>query len=238
MSARNPTSAIVPEQHRGGTNLSLRDFIIGFSDGLTVPFALAAGLAGVLTANTYIIIAGLAEIVAGAISMGVGGYLATRNDLDHYAAERQREIRETHEVPETEIGEVQGILENYGLSPEEATGAAHAIARKRETWVDFMMLFELGLSPPTRGRLWKSPVTIGGAYAIGGFVPLTAYFFVSPPHIALLWSAGVTLVALAVFGFTKGRMTGVNPWRSAAETVLIGGIAALAAYVIALRIRG
>ncbi|MCI4324080.1 MAG: VIT1/CCC1 transporter family protein [Thermoplasmata archaeon] len=212
---------------------SVRDFIIGLSDGLTVPFALVAGLAGVLSNNHYIIIGGLAEIVAGTISMGVGGYLAAQHDAEFYRSERAREEKEVELVPEVERKEVREIFEGYGLTPQEAETTTASLTRRKSSWVDFMMLFELGLPRPRPDRLWRSPLTIGGAYAIGGFVPLSPYFLFPVTSTALGVSAVVTLIALFVFGVARGRATDTNPWKSGVQTLVIGGVAALAAYGLA-----
>jgi vacuolar iron transporter family protein len=212
---------------------SVRDFIIGLSDGLTVPFALVAGLAGVTSNNHIIVVGGLAEIVAGTISMGVGGYLAAQHDADFYRSERAREEREVEEVPETERREVQAIFEGYGLSSEEAANTTAAITRRPSVWVDFMMLFELGLAKPNPERLWRSPMTIGGAYALGGFVPLTPYIVIPTTGTALDVSVVVTAIALLIFGIARGRATGGNPWRTGLQTLIVGGLAAFAAYSIA-----
>jgi len=211
----------------------VRDIVIGMSDGLTVPFALAAGLSGAVDSTRVVITAGLAEIAAGSIAMGLGGYLAARTDAEHYAAERAREKRETIEIPEEEIREVAEVLEKYGLPGGAAQSAAHALSKDRKRWVDFMMKFELGLEEPDPSRARTSALTIAASYIAGGLVPLAPYFFVHSNAAALLVSAGMTLVALFVFGFVKGRFTVKRPLRSAWQTLVVGGLAAGAAYAIA-----
>jgi len=212
---------------------TVRDIVIGMSDGLTVPFALAAGLSGAVDSTRIVITAGLAEIAAGSIAMGLGGYLAARSDAEHYASERVREEREIQEIPDAEAAEVAGVFEGYGLSAADSSRITDALRTKPQAWVDFMMRFELGLEAPDPKRALTSALTIAGAYIVGGFFPLAPYLFVSPARTALLVSVVVTLAALLVFGYIKGRFTGTRPVRSAMQTMLIGGIAAAAAFVIA-----
>jgi VIT1/CCC1 family predicted Fe2+/Mn2+ transporter len=220
------------ERHFTG-GLVVRDAVIGMADGLTVPFALAAGLTGAVDTTWIIVVAGLAEIAAGAIAMGLGGYLAARSDAEHYASERAREHREVREIPGDEAAEVLEVLQRYGLRIDEARPVVEALQKRPEAWVDFMMRFELGLERPDPSRALWSAVTIGGAYAVGGFIPLLPYMLLKHPLTALAVSSAVTLVALAVFGWVKGRFTGMRPMRSALQTVLIGGLAAGVAFAIA-----
>jgi VIT1/CCC1 family predicted Fe2+/Mn2+ transporter len=212
---------------------TIRDVVIGMSDGLTVPFALAAGLSGAVDSTRVVITAGLAEIAAGSIAMGLGGYLAARTDAEHYAAELAREKRETIEIPEEETREVVDLLEEYGLPHASSVEAAHALRKDRKRWIDFMMKFELGLEKPDPKRARSSALTIALSYIAGGFVPLAPYFFVHQNRTALMASVVVTLVALFVFGWVKGRFTVKRPIRSAMQTLLVGGIAAGAAFAIA-----
>lgn len=215
----------------------VRDIVIGMSDGLTVPFALAAGLTGGLagTSNptSIIVTAGLAEIAAGSIAMGLGGYLAAKSDAEHYAKEREREKREVAEIPHEEMKEVAEVFEEYGLTREQTRPLVEALRKQPQKWIDFMMRFELGLEKPDPKRALTSALTIGGAYAVGGFVPLAPYIAWSNASTALLFSIAVTLLALFVFGFIKGRFTGMRPLRSALQTAFIGSVAAGAAFLIA-----
>jgi vacuolar iron transporter family protein len=220
------------EHHFTASEL-VRDAVIGMSDGLTVPFALAAGLSGAVASTGIIVTAGLAEIAAGSIAMGLGGYLAARSDAEHYANERAREEREVREIPAAEAAEVQDVLQTYGLTPEESAPIVNALSKRPEAWVEFMMRFELGLEKPDPRRALASALTIATAYIGGGFVPLGPYFLCADARTALLFSVLVTLLALLVFGYVKGRFTGATPVRSALQTVLIGGLAAAAAFVIA-----
>ncbi len=224
------------ERHFTGGKL-VRDIVIGMSDGLTVPFALAAGLAGAVQAGVVtmkaIVIAGLAEIAAGSIAMGLGGYLAAKGDAEHYEHEKKREYYEIKELPEVEAHEVKEILETYGLQPEEAAPIVTALSQRPDQYVDFMMRFELGLEKPEPGRAWRSAATIAASYIAGGFIPLSPYMALGRPGPAFVFSVAVTLVALAVFGFIKGRVTGMRALRSASQTVVIGGLAAAAAYGLA-----
>lgn len=220
------------EQHftAGAT---VRDIVIGMSDGLTVPFALAAGLSGAVESTHIVITAGLAEIAAGSIAMGLGGYLAARSDAEHYASERRREEREIIEKREAEIEEVREVLRSYGLEEEESHRTALSLSERPEAWADFMMRFELGLEEPDPKRALTSALTIAGAYIVGGFIPLSPYMLLAHARQALYISVLVTLIALFIFGFVKGRFTGANVLRSAVQTMLIGGVAAAAAFGIA-----
>lgn len=212
---------------------AVRDIVIGMSDGLTVPFALAAGLTGAISQTSLIVTAGFAEIAAGSIAMGLGGYLAARGDAEHYAHERSREAREVHEVPDREAEEVREIFETYGLSRTESATVVTSLRARPVDWVNFMMRFELGLEEPHPGRAWKSALTIACAYIVGGMVPLSSYLILSDAQSALKASVAVTLVALALFGAIKGRVTGMPLVRSALQTSVIGGLAAAAAFAIA-----
>lgn len=220
------------EEHSSASEL-VRDAVIGMSDGLTVPFALAAGLTGAVSASSLVVTAGLAEIVAGSIAMGLGGYLAARSEAEHYVSELQREQREVRDRPNDEIAEVREIFESYGLTREDSARLAESLSQRPEAWVDFMMRFELGLEAPNPSRARTSALTIALAYIVGGLVPLAPYMLVTSARDALLPSVGVTLVALGVFGYVKGRFTGAPAVRSALQTMLIGGLAAGAAFGIA-----
>ncbi len=211
----------------------VRDVVIGMSDGLTVPFALAAGISGAVDNSRLVVIAGLAEIAAGSIAMGLGGYLAARSDAEHYASERVREEREVEEIPDEEAREVVKVFTDYGLTREEAAPVVEAMTKKPTQWVDFMMRFELGLEEPNPKRALQSALTIAGSYIAGGFIPLSPYMILHSSRVALVWSAVVTLIALGVFGYIKGRFTGSRPGRSALQTIVIGGLAAGAAFLIA-----
>jgi VIT1/CCC1 family predicted Fe2+/Mn2+ transporter len=212
----------------------VRDIVIGMSDGLTVPFALAAGLTGSSAISTSIIVtAGLAEIAAGSIAMGLGGYLAAKSDAEHYAKEREREKKEVAEIPHEEMREVAEVFQTYGLTEDETWPIVQALRKQPANWIDFMMRFELGLEKPEPRRAVISALTIAGAYIAGGFIPLTPYIVASTASTALLFSVAVTLAALFIFGFVKGRFTGMKPLRSALQTALIGSVAAGAAFAIA-----
>jgi vacuolar iron transporter family protein len=211
----------------------VRDVVIGMSDGLTVPFALAAGLSGAVDNSHIVVVAGLAEVAAGSIAMGLGGYLAAKSDAEHYASERLREAREVQEIPEEEAREIQNVFADYGLSHEESGPVVQALTRKPKEWVDFMMRFELGLEEPDPKRALQSALTIAGSYIAGGIIPLSPYMALHSARTALSFSVVVTLIALAVFGYIKGRFTGAKAVRSASQTVVIGGLAAGAAFLLA-----
>lgn len=226
-----PTVAHI-EKHFTGTAL-VRDVVIGMSDGLTVPFALAAGISGAVSSSHIVVVAGLAEIVAGSIAMGLGGYLAAKSDAEHYESERQREEVEIVKQVDDEIKETTDIFQSYGLTEEETVPVVASLQKRPASWVDFMMRFELGLERPDPKRAFVSAATIAGAYMAGGFIPLAPYMLVHASSQAFWYSVLVTLVALAVFGYIKGRFTGARPLRSGLQTVVIGGLAAGAAYLIA-----
>jgi VIT1/CCC1 family predicted Fe2+/Mn2+ transporter len=211
----------------------VRDVVIGMSDGLTVPFALAAGLSGAVASTGIVVTAGLAEVAAGSVAMGLGGYLAARGDAEHYASERRREADEVRDIPEREALEVEEVLQQHGLTAEEIAPVVAALRRRPDAWIDFMMRFELGLEEPHPGRATKSAATIAGAYVVGGMIPLLPYILLQDGRTALLLSVIITLFALSVFGYVKGRFTGTGPMRSALQTVLIGGLAASVAFAIA-----
>jgi len=220
------------EKHFTGSD-TVRDIVIGMSDGLTVPFALAAGLSGVVGTTGVIVIAGLAEISAGAIAMGLGGYLAARSDAEHYLSERAIEESEVRNIPEVEAAEVAQLLGAYGLTPAESKPVVDALRKQPKAWVDFMMRLELGLEQPDPKRALRSAGTIAGAYIAGGFVPLFPYLVFPTASVALLVSVIATLITLGIFGYIKGRFTGAQPLRSAFQTMMIGGLAAGAAFLIA-----
>jgi vacuolar iron transporter family protein len=212
---------------------TVRDVVIGMSDGLTVPFALAAGLTGAISQTRLIVTAGFAEIAAGSIAMGLGGYLAARGDAEHYSNELAREAEEIVEKPEAEAQEVRDVFKSYGLSAEECNTVVESLRRRPRDWVTFMMRFELGLEKPDADRAWKSALTIATAYIVGGIIPLSSYLFLSNAESALELSVVVTLFALALFGGIKGKVTGVPVLRGALQTTVIGGLAAAAAFCIA-----
>jgi vacuolar iron transporter family protein len=225
------------EKHFRATDV-VRDIVIGMSDGLTVPFALAAGLTGAIDSTRIIVTAGLAEIAAGSIAMGLGGYLAAKSDAEHYKSERERERREVAEIPEEEMREVTEVFQSYGLTEAETWPIVQALRAHPRHWIDFMMRFELGLETPDPKRALVSAVTIAGAYVAGGLVPLTPYVVSGSASSALIFSMVVTLAALLIFGFIKGTFTGTRPMRSALQTALIGSTAAGAAFLIARLISG
>ncbi|HEX6893822.1 MAG TPA: VIT1/CCC1 transporter family protein [Bryobacteraceae bacterium] len=216
----------------------VRDVVIGMADGLTVPFALAAGLSGANVTPRVIVVAGIAEIAAGSIAMGLGGYLAAKNDAEHYASELRREQREVEEIPDEEAREVLEVFETYGLTHEEAVPIVNSLRLRPKQWIDFMMRFELGLEEPDPQRAVRSAATIAGAYIAGGLIPLAPYMLASAVESALIASVAATLVALAIFGGIKGYYTGMPPGASALRTTIIGGLAAAVAFGIAHLVSG
>lgn len=220
------------EEHFTSSEL-VRDIVIGMADGLTVPFALAAGISGAVDSNAIVITAGVAEIIAGSIAMGLGGYLAGKTEVDHYAAELKREYYEVDHLPEREKQEVKDVLGQYGISIATQNQVAEELSQNKDKWVDFMMKFELGLEEPHPDRAKKSAFNIAASYIVGGFIPLSAYFFTDHPHEGIKYSSIITLIALAAFGYCKSKVTGQNTLKGALRTMLVGAIAAAAAYFIA-----
>lgn len=220
------------EKHFNSTD-TVRDIVIGMSDGLTVPFALAAGLSGAVDLNRIVLTAGFAEIAAGAIAMGLGGYLAARTDMEHFISERAKEARETDEIPEVEAQEVADIFRGYGLDNKSVDLVVGAIRKDKEKWIDFMMKFELGIERPDEKRARNSAITIAASYIAGGVIPLSPYFFAHSNEQALVFSSLATGVALFLFGYFKGKFTVAKPMKSAFQTLGVGGLAAFAAYSIA-----
>lgn len=220
------------EAHLKSSDL-LRDVVIGMSDGLTVPFALAAGLSGAVDSSSIIVIAGIAEIAAGSIAMGLGGYLAGKTEQDHYSSEVKREYDEVENKRHLEIAETKEFFANIGLSPELQEQATQEITQDKHRWVNFMMKYELGLDKPDPKRATKSALNIGLSYIAGGIIPLSPYFFIASSSGALKYSVVATLICLFIFGFFKSRITGVNPWWGALRVTLIGAMAAAAAFGVA-----
>ncbi|MDI9858894.1 VIT1/CCC1 transporter family protein [Flectobacillus roseus] len=220
------------EQHLESSDF-LKDIVIGMSDGLTVPFALAAGLSGAVADTSIVTTAGIAEIVAGAIAMGLGGYLAGQTEVEHYDAELKREYEEVEKVPEREKEEVREVFADYGLDADMQEVIVEALAKDKDKWVHFMMKFELGLEKPDINRARNSAATIGISYVIGGIIPLSPYFLVDDAILGLKFSVAITLLALFVFGFFKSRITGQHPWIGALKVTSIGAAAAAAAFGVA-----
>jgi vacuolar iron transporter family protein len=225
------------EEHLKSSDL-LRDIVIGMSDGLTVPFALAAGLSGAVDSTGIIVIAGIAEIAAGSIAMGLGGYLAGKTEQDHYNSEVKREYYEVENLRHKEVEETKEFFANIGLSEELQVRATEEIAKDKKQWVDFMMKYELNLDKPDPKRATKSALNIGLSYVVGGLVPLSPYFFVDAPAEGLKISAAITILCLFVFGFFKSKITGINPWAGALRVTLIGAVAATAAFGVAKLFQG
>jgi VIT1/CCC1 family predicted Fe2+/Mn2+ transporter len=226
-----------PEEHLRSSDF-ITDVVIGMSDGLTVPFALAAGLSGAVANSSLIVTAGIAEIVAGSIAMGLGGYLAGRTEADHYEAERRRETVEVETVPEREKEEVREVFADMGISPALQVAIADELATDKTKWIDFMMKYELNLEEPDPNRATKSALTIGGSYVVGGFVPLIPYLLMNSPHQALGYSCVITLICLFIFGYFKSKVTGQPPISGAFKVMLIGAVAAAAAFGIARLVGG
>jgi len=220
------------EEHFESSDL-VRDIVIGMADGLTVPFALAAGLSGAVS-NTHIILtAGIAEIAAGSIAMGLGGYLSGRTEMEHYKSEEAREYYEVDNFPEKERAEVKEIFAGYGIPEDIQDKIVDELSKDKKQYVDFMMRYELGLEPPSANRARNSALTIGVSYIVGGLIPLLPYVFCREVQTGLMVSTGVTLLALLVFGYVKSKVTGQAPLKGAINTMVIGALAAGAAFFIA-----
>ena len=220
------------EKHFQSSDM-LQDIVIGMSDGLTVPFALAAGLSGAVSDTHIILTAGIAEIIAGSIAMGLGGFLSGKTAIDHYDSELKREYEETYAFPEKEKEEVRAVFEGYGLSEEAQHLIVEQLSQDRDKWVNFMMRFELGLEKPNEKRARNAALNIGVSYIIGGLIPLAPYAVCSTMSESLTWSIGLTLTALLVFGYFKSHVIGQSPWKGALQTAFIGALAAAAAFGIA-----
>jgi VIT1/CCC1 family predicted Fe2+/Mn2+ transporter len=220
-------------EHHGAGTQTIRDLVLGMADGLTVPFALAAGVTGAVAASGIVLTAGLAEIVAGAISMALGGYLAARSEVAHYAKEYAREVRETHDIPNEEKAEVAQILHRYGVREPTLTRVVNEIASDRDQWVEFMMRNELGLERPDERAAPRSALLVGGGYVLGGIFPLAPYVFIADAHDALWWSILFTSVALLAFGAVRARVLATNVAFGALQTWFIGALAAGVAYGLA-----
>jgi vacuolar iron transporter family protein len=226
------TKVFHKEEHLGSSEF-ITDIVIGMSDGLTVPFALAAGLSGAVQHNSIVITAGIAEIVAGSIAMGLGGYLAGKTEQEHFQSELKREYEEIDEIPEEEKKEVRLIFAQYGLNELTQNSIADELAKDKDKWVDFMMKYELGLEKPNVNRARNSAATIGVSYIIGGLIPLSGYFFTQTPYQGLVVSAALTVICLFLFGYFKSKVTGQPLFKGALKVTLIGVIAAAAAFLVA-----
>jgi vacuolar iron transporter family protein len=220
------------EQHLK-SSAALTDIVIGMSDGLTVPFALAAGLSGAIDKSSIIVIAGIAEICAGSIAMGLGGYLSGKTEQDHYSNEVKREYYEVENLRHKEVEETKEFFAELGLSEEVQNKATEEISRDKDKWVEFMMKYELGLEKPDPKRATKSALNIGLSYVVGGIIPLSPYFFINNAQEALKYSVVATLICLFVFGYFKSKITGVNPLWGALRVTAIGAAAAAAAFGVA-----
>jgi vacuolar iron transporter family protein len=220
------------EKHFLGSE-QVRDVVIGMADGLTVPFALAAGLSAAVTQTHVVVTAGLAEIIAGAIAMGLGGYLAARTDMEHYDSEERRETFEIKNLRAHELEEVREIFDGYGLKGADLDNVVNALASDEKRWVDFMMRFELGLERPNPKRAPISAATIAVSYLFGGFIPLAPYMIAGSMAEALIYSIAATALALTAFGAVKGKLTGISMVKSSVQKLMVGGLAAAAAFSLA-----
>ncbi|SEM70595.1 TIGR00267 family protein [Mucilaginibacter gossypiicola] len=225
-------------EHHVTSSETIRDIVIGMSDGLTVPFALAAGLSGAVSSSALVVTAGIAEIVAGSIAMGLGGYLAGRTEVDHYQSELKREYDEVERVPDQEKAEVKKVFASFGLSKHLQDEIADELAKDKTQWVEFMMRYELGLEEPDANRATQSAITIGISYIVGGIIPLSPYIIIHEAQEALYYSCGVTIICLFIFGYFKSKMTGQPALSGALKVVIIGALAAGAAFTMAKLITG
>jgi vacuolar iron transporter family protein len=224
---------VLHQEEHLGSSAFITDIVIGMSDGLTVPFALAAGLSGAVHSNAVVITAGIAEIVAGSIAMGLGGYLAGKTEQEHYQSELNREYDEVEKLPDREKDEVKAVFAEYGLDEPTQNLIADELSKDKDKWVDFMMKYELGLEKPDANRARNSAATIGISYIVGGLIPLTAYFFTQTPMRGLMISAMLTVICLFIFGYFKSKVTGQPPLTGALKVTIIGIAAATAAFLVA-----
>ena len=225
-------------EHHLKSSDTIRDIVIGMSDGLTVPFALAAGLSGAINSSGIVVTAGIAEIVAGSIAMGLGGFLAGKTESDHYKSELKREYDEVERVPEEEKKEVMEVFAEFGLSEKLQAQVATEMAKDKDKWVDFMMRYELGLEKPQENRATQSAITIGISYIVGGIIPLSPYFFIANSREALYYSCAITVICLFIFGYFKSKVTGQRAFSGALKVLIIGALAAAAAFGMAKLING
>jgi len=225
-------------EHHLKSSDTIKDIVIGMSDGLTVPFALAAGLSGAITSSGIVVTAGIAEIVAGSIAMGLGGFLAGKTEADHYNSELKREYEEVERVPDQEKMEVREVFAGFGISEKLQHEIANEMAKDKDAWVDFMMRYELGLEKPEANRARQSAITIGLSYIVGGIIPLSPYFFIHDSQQALYYSCAITSICLFVFGYFKSKVTGQPPLSGAFKVLIIGALAAAAAFGMAKLING
>ncbi len=236
--AQKPKTHTHHHEHHQTSSAFIADMVIGLSDGLTVPFALAAGLSGAVTTNDVVVTAGIAEIVAGSIAMGLGGFLSGQTEVDHYKSELQREYDEVERYPDRERAEIKEIFAGFGFSERLQVEAVEELSKDKEKWVDFMMKNELNLEEPDPKRATYSALTIGLSYIAGGIIPLSPYFFTAHPADGLFYSAILTLICLFVFGYFKSRVTGQPPIKGAFQVMFIGALAAAAAFGIAKLVEG
>ncbi len=222
----------IEELHTKNTTL-IKDIIIGMSDGLTVPFALTAGLSGVLNTNHLIIISGLAEITAGCISMGLGGFLAGQSEVEHYNAELKREYDEIESVPLTELKEVEDIFINMGVSELLSKQVAREVSKNKDHWSDLMMKLELNMEQPAKNHAAISAATISISYLVGGFIPLFPYIIANNSKTGFQVSCIVTILALIIFGYSKSKMTGQPLLKGTLKVAVTGIVAAAAAFLLA-----
>jgi len=220
------------ELHNKNTTL-VKDIIIGMSDGLTVPFALTAGLSGVLNTNHLIIVSGLAEITAGCISMGLGGFLAGQSEVEHYNAELKREYSEIESVPLTELKEVENIFTKMGVSEPLSKQVALQVSKNKDNWSDLMMKLELNMEQPAKNHAAISASTIAISYLVGGSIPLFPYIISSDSKMGFKISCIVTIMALIIFGYFKSKMTGQPLIKGTIKVAVTGLVAAAAAFLLA-----
>ena len=211
----------------------VKDIIIGVSDGLTVPFALTAGMSGVLDTNHLVIVSGIAEIAAGCISMGLGGFLSGESEKDHYESLSNQEYHEIETIPDSELKEVEDVFLDLGVDDDLSKKVAYQISKNKDNWVEFMMKFEIGLEKPVKNRALRSGATIAASYLAGGFIPLFPYFLAPNNHQGLIWSCVVTIIALIIFGYFKSKVTGQKLIPGTIKVTVIGVVAAAAAYFLA-----
>ncbi|EXK23682.1 hypothetical protein FOMG_19557 [Fusarium oxysporum f. sp. melonis 26406] len=231
--AYNKPTASTPKQYAKYKD-HLSNIIIGFSDGLTVPFALTAGLSATGSIK-LVIMGGLAELFAGAISMGLGAWLAADTDRQHYEKELTRKEQEVHQMPNAEEHEIHDIFAEYGISHEASTAVVQSLRANPDMYIKFMMHFKLRLEKPGSFKSWLSALFMGLSYFIGGLIPMVPYFCFKNVYHALFASIGISVVILLTFGYVKAHITGLDTKESAfsaVQTLVVGAFAAATSYGI------
>lgn len=211
----------------------LRDIIIGTSDGLTIPFALAAGLSKVVESNNVIVAAGIIAVAAGSIAMGIGGVSAAHSTRKEFHHDLKKKYETLEEMDHDEKQEVKNFFNQLGLSESLQEHATEELSKDKKNWEEFIKKYEPSLIQPEKGKATRSGINIALSYIIGGFIPLLPYLFIANTSNAFNISVAVTLICLFVSGWMKSRFTGERSFSAAFRMMLTGATAAAAAYIVA-----